>query len=114
MSFKLSEREIKVAMVSGVLAVVVSVIALDTKGYIRHSEAADAAIIGEFKLIHLAENTEMRVSNRPSNKEAFCADGYLMMHPQKNETGNQVAGLLVDEKNRPILCSTELPSPKNL
>lgn len=114
MAFQLSEREIKVAIVSALLAVIASVIALDTKGYIRHSEAADAAVIGEFKLIHLAENTEMRVSNRPSNKVAFCADGYLMMHPEKNETGNQVAGLLVDEKNRPIPCSVDLPSPKHL
>lgn len=114
MSFKLNDREIKVAIASAVFAVVASVIALDMYGYIRHSEAADGSVIGEFKLIHLAQNTETRISNRPANKEAFCVDGYLMMRPQKNETGNQVAGLLVDEKNRPILCSTDLPSPKNL
>lgn len=114
MAFKLNEREIKVAIASAALAVIVSVIALDTNGYIRHSSAADASVIGEFKLIHIAENSEMRVSNRPSNKEAFCVDGYLMMHPQKNETGNKVAGLLVDEKSRPVTCSADLPSPKNL
>lgn len=114
MSFKLSEREIKVALVTAVLTMVVSVLMLESKGYIKHLNEADKAVIGEFRLVEIGPDSPQKVSNKPANKEAFCADGYLMMRPEKNQSGKPVAGLLVDEKNRPILCSTELPSPKNL
>ncbi len=109
---KLSERDIKVAIVAAIGAFVVSIVLLDMKGYIKHSSVEDTAVIAEFKLMGMGAEGMARISSKSANKEAFCADGYLLMRPQKSETTKVVAGLLVDEKNRPVVCSTTLPSPR--
>ncbi|WP_353350901.1 hypothetical protein [Oceaniserpentilla sp. 4NH20-0058] len=108
---KLSERDIKVAIVSGIIAMIISVVALDYKGYIYHSSPADKNVIDRFKLLSLDVNSTTEVSPKSSNKEAFCVDGYLLIRPEKNNSGKTVAGVLVDEKNRGIPCSRDLPSP---
>jgi len=109
-----TERDIKVAIVAAIGAFVVAVVVLDMNGYIKHSSSDDAAVIAEFKLVTVDTESMTRVSAKSANKEAFCADGYLLMRPQKSNTGNTVAGLLVDSKDRPILCSTQLPSPGSM
>ncbi len=108
---KLTERDIKVAIVAALLAFTVSVILLDMKGYIKHAGSDDAAVVEEFKLLAVGAAELTQVSSKSSNKEAFCADGHLLLRPQKNNSGNEVAGLLVDAKNRAIACSTKLPAP---
>ena len=108
---KLTERDIKVAIVAALVAFVVSVVLLDMKGYIKHVGSDDAAVVEEFKLVVVGAAEVTRVSSKSSNKEAFCADGHLLLRPQKNNSGNDVAGLLVDAKNRAIPCSTDLPAP---
>jgi len=108
---KLSERDIKVAIVSAIIAMAISVIMLDSKGYINHPTDADANVIDRFKLLSLDVNSTTKVSPKSSNKEAFCVDGYLLIRPEKNNSGNSVAGVLVDEKNRGIPCSRQLVAP---
>lgn len=108
---KLTERDIKVAIVSAIGAFVVAVVMLDMKGYINHASEEDKDIIEHFKLLSLDVNSTTKVSPKSSNKEAFCIDGYLLVRPQKNNSGNAVAGILVDDKNRGIPCSQDLPSP---
>ncbi len=109
---KLTERDIKVAIVAALLAFTVSVVLLDMKGYIKHTGSDDAAVVEEFKLLAVGAEELTRVSSKSANKEAFCADGHLLIRPQKNNSGNKnVAGLLVDAKNRTVPCSTELPAP---
>jgi len=108
---KLSERDIKVAIVSAVIAMAVSVIMLDTNGYINHPSEADANVIDHFQLLSLDVNSTTKVSPKSSNKEAFCVDGYLLIRPEKNNSGNSVAGILVDGKKRGIPCSRQLPAP---
>jgi hypothetical protein len=111
-STKLSERDIKVAIVAAIGAFTLSVVLLDMKGYINHSSPADSGVIADFKLMAMGAENMKRVSAKSANKEAFCADGYLLMRPQKSETTKVVAGLLVDDKGRPVMCSTSLPAPK--
>ncbi len=106
-----SERDIKVAIVAAIVAFVVSVVLLDMKGYIKHTGVDEASVVEEFKLIVVGTDSATKVSSKSANKEAFCAQGHLFLRPQKNNSGNAVAGLLVDGKSRPILCSSKLPSP---
>lgn len=108
---KMTERDIKVAIISAITAFIVAVVMLDWKGYIVHSEKEDSMVIETFKLLKVGIEGSTRISSKSSNKEAFCADGFLLVRPQKNNSGNQVAGILVNEKNRPVPCSTELPVP---
>ena len=108
---KFTERDIKVAIVASLVAFVVAVVLLDMKGYIKHSGSGDEAVVEEFKLLVVGATELTRVSSKSANKEAFCADGHLLIRPQKNNSGKTVAGLLVDAKNRAIPCSTELPAP---
>lgn len=108
---KLSERDIKVAIISAIIAMTVAVIMLDTNGYIKHSTKEDKSVIDRFKLLSLDVNSATKVSPKSSNKEAFCVDGYLLIRPEKNNSGKAVAGVLVDERNRGIPCSTRLLAP---
>lgn len=108
----LSERDIKVAIVSAIVAFAVAVFMLDWKGYIKHVGSDDQAVVEEFKLVVVGTAQQTRVSSKSANKEAFCADGFLFLRPEKNQSGKTIAGLLVDSRDRPIACSRELPAPK--
>lgn len=109
---KLNERDMKVGIVSAIGAFIVSVVMLDMNGYIKHVGTDAKTVVESFNLVIVGTESETKVSSKASNKEAFCADGYLLLRPQKNQSGKQVAGLLVDGKNRPIPCSRELPIPR--
>lgn len=106
-----TERDIKVAIGAAVLAFIVSVVLLDMKGYIKHVGSDDQAVVEEFQLVIIGTDGLTKVSSKSANKEAFCADGYLFLRPEKNKSGKSIAGLLVDKKQRPVRCSSELPAP---
>lgn len=108
---KLNERDMKVGIVSAIGAFIVSVVMLDMNGYIKHVGSDAQTVVETFNLVIVGKD-QTKVSSKSSNKEAFCADGYLLIRPEKNQSGKQVAGLLVDGKNRPIPCSRELPIPR--
>lgn len=84
-----------------VMGIIMSVVALEYYGYLRHSEASDAATVAEFKLLTLKPGYDLKVSHKPSGKMAFCAQGYVLMKPENDQ---QVAGVLVDAKGRGIRC----------
>lgn len=84
-----------------VIGLVVAVITLEMYGYIKHPSEVDKATIAEFKLLSLQTEADVRVSEKDSGKEAFCANDYLLVRPTN---GNAVAGILVDKKNRPVNC----------
>ncbi|MCY0964463.1 hypothetical protein [Parathalassolituus penaei] len=84
-----------------IVGVIVAVLALEYYGYIRHSDASDAARIDQFNLMELSENVDLKVSDKESGKLAFCSDGYLLMRPDNNKP---VAGILVDSHNRAVRC----------
>jgi hypothetical protein len=107
----ITERDIKVAIIAAIGAFVLSVVMLDMKGYIVHTDKEDQMVIETFKLMKIGVEGSTQISSKSSNKEAFCADGYLLVRPQKNKSGESVAGILVNDKNRPVPCSTELSAP---
>ncbi len=84
---------------------VVAVLTLEYYGYIRHSTKEDAQVVEEMRLISLNTQEEIKVSPKDSGKEAFCVNGYLLLRPQN---GKNVAGVLVDKKNRGIHCEVNM------
>ena len=107
----MTERDIKVAIIAGVIAFITSVVMLDMNGYIKHSSEDSAMLVDEFRLIRIEPGKELKISPKTANKEAFCVDGFLLIRPQKNKSGKEVAGILIDEKDRGIHCSITLPAP---
>ena len=69
------------------------------------STATVARIIPITRLMTLDPDYDVRVSPKSSGKEAFCESGYLLLRPQNDK---QVAGILVDSKNRAIACQPAL------
>lgn len=96
-----SPDKLKLISLSFLAGLIAAVITLDYYGYIQHSQATDALVIDEFKLMDLSTEQEVRVSSKASGKLAFCADGFLLLKP---DNGKNVAGILVDAKNRGIRC----------
>ena len=95
------EDKVKWIAVGLFVGIIGSVIALDWYGYIKHPSNFDGATIAEFKLISLNTEAATKVSPKNSGKEAFCANGYLLL---RQTNGNEVAGILVDHKKRPVHC----------
>lgn len=95
------EDKVKWIAVGLFVGIIGSVIALDWYGYIKHPSEIDSATIAEFKLVALNTEAATKVSPKNSGKEAFCANDYLLLRPTN---GNEVAGILVDGKKRPIHC----------
>jgi hypothetical protein len=90
---------------------VVCVLVLEYYGYIRHPAKEDALVIEEFRLLTLNTDEDLKVSQKSSGREGFCVNGYLLVRPQN---GKNVAGILVDKKNRPIACQNDLqPVPSH-
>ncbi len=85
------------------VGMVLAALTLDYYGYIQHSKKTDDAIVAEFKLLSLDPKYERKISRKSSKKEAFCANGYLLLKPESDKP-TDVAGILVDDKNRGISC----------
>lgn len=101
---KEDENEVDVTkwLILGFLGgIVISVLSMEYYGYIQHPSEAGKARIDEFVLLSLAPGYEIKVSEKPSGKEGFCLDGYLLLRPTN---GKEAVGILVDAKNRPIAC----------
>lgn len=87
-----------------VAGIIVSVLALEYYGYLRHSREADSATIEEFKLLTLKPGYDVKTSSKPSGKTAFCSGGSLLMRSDKTPAA---AGILVDKKSRIIKCDNK-------
>jgi len=87
------------------IGIVVCVLTLEYYGYIRHPSKEDALVVEEFRLLTLNTDEDLKVSEKKSGREGFCVNGYLLVRPQN---GKNVAGILVDKKNRPIVCEAGL------
>ncbi|MDK2777106.1 MAG: hypothetical protein KYX62_05545 [Pseudomonadota bacterium] len=87
---------------------IVAVLALEYYGYIKHPTEQDALVVEEYRLLTLKTEQDLKISPKSSGREAFCVNGYLLVRPQN---GHNVAGILVDKKNRGIHCEVNmLPS----
>ena len=85
---------------------IVAALTLEYYGYIVHPNKNDQAIINQLKLLSLKPEFDIKVSSKASGKESLCVNGYLLLRPTN---GKSVAGIVVDEKNRPIVCNLVAP-----
>jgi hypothetical protein len=84
-----------------IAGIVVAVLALEYYGFIAHPSEQDSAVVDEFRLLAITPESDLKISQKDSGKTAFCVGGYLLLRP---DNGKEVAGILVDQKNRGIHC----------
>lgn len=90
------------------LGIILTALALEYYGYIQHPQAEDSAIVEEFRLLDLNTEADLKISEKPSGKIAFCVNGYLLLRP---DNGKEVAGILVDSKKRGVQCRVDINHP---
>ncbi|WP_461538020.1 hypothetical protein [Spongorhabdus nitratireducens] len=90
-----------------VAAVVITVLMLDMKGYLRHSAEDDAIYLAEFNMLAATPGTEQKLSSRPADQVARCEQGFLVLEERSKHGGGAVkaSGLLADKKMRPVRCT---------
>ncbi|HTN33965.1 MAG TPA: kinase [Marinobacter sp.] len=89
-------------MVTAVITIVGTVLALEMSGRIDHSDNKDHVPVGDFRAIHITEDQPFRMSPKASELHAVCEDGYLAIAA---DTDPSFMGILVDYKNRGVRCS---------
>ena len=109
----MSEKErgysVRVLIATAVVAVIGTVLVLETSGRIDHSDNKDNVPVGDFQAIHVKPGEEFRMSRKPSELHAACVDGYLAIAADVDPS---FRGILVDYKNRGVRCRR--PSPTNI
>lgn len=93
-------------IVTGVVAIIGTVLALELSGKISHSDNKDHMPVGDFQAIHVTEDDPLRMSPKASELHAVCVNGYLAIAADVDPS---FRGILVDYKNRGVRCSR--PSP---
>jgi hypothetical protein len=93
-------------IVTALVTVIGTVLALEMSGKINHSENKDHMPVGDFQAIHVTEDEPFRMSPKASELHAVCENGYLAIAA---DVDPDFRGILVDYKNRGVRCSR--PSP---
>ncbi|PIE43891.1 MAG: hypothetical protein CSA50_02735 [Gammaproteobacteria bacterium] len=89
-------------ILTAALTVMATVFALETMGKIKHTDTRDAFEIAEYKGILVAPGHDHRLSSKPATIAAECVNGHVVF---KRRNKNDIKALIVDDKNRPILCA---------
>ncbi|MDC0661699.1 kinase [Marinobacter sp. SS21] len=99
-----SERRysVRTLIAAAFIAMVVTVLTLETSGRIDHSGSKTDVPVGEFKAIHLTPGTDgVRMSPKSSELHAVCEQGYLAI---ASDVDPAFRAILVDYKNRGVRC----------
>ncbi|XKH01453.1 kinase [Marinobacter nauticus] len=100
---------VRALIATAVVAVIGTVLVLETSGRIDHSDNKDNVPVGDFQAIHVKPGEEFRMSRKPSELHAACVDGYLAIAADVDPS---FRGILVDYKNRGVRCRR--PSPTDI
>ncbi len=93
-------------IVTAVVSIVGTILALEASGRIDHSDNKDHVPVGEFEAIHVTPDEPFRMSPKASELHAVCENGYLAIAADVDPS---FRGILVDYKNRGVRCAR--PSP---
>ncbi len=88
-------------IITAVVAIVITVLALELTGQIDHSDNKDYMPVGEFEAIHVAPGEPFSMSPKASELHAVCMNGYLAIAADADP---DYRGVLVDYKNRGVRC----------
>ncbi len=86
---------------TAVITLILTVVALELMGKIKHTETGDAFQVAEYKGILLQAGESHRLSTKAPVIEAHCQEGLIIF---QSSTQTEMRALIVDYKNRPILC----------
>lgn len=92
---------IRSLFVTGLVAIVGTVVVLELSGSIKHSDNKDHVPVGDFKAIHITEGETFRMSPKSSELHAVCENGYMAIAADSDPA---FRGILVDYKNRGVRC----------
>ncbi|MGC8121755.1 kinase [Marinobacter sp. VGCF2001] len=101
---------VKSLIVTGVAAIVGTVMVLEASGRIDHSDNKDHAPVGEFTAIHVKPGDTFRMSRKSSELHAVCENGYLAIAADVDPS---FRGILVDYKNRGVRCARPSPTDRD-
>ncbi|MDY6815096.1 MAG: kinase [Pseudomonadota bacterium] len=93
-------------IVTAVVSIVGTILALEMSGRIEHSDNKDHVPVGQFEAIHVTPDEPFRMSPKASELHAVCENGYLAIAADVDPS---FRGILVDYKNRGVRCRR--PSP---
>ncbi|MET4025794.1 hypothetical protein ABIE59_001319 [Marinobacter sp. MBR-99] len=96
-------------IVTGIVAIIGTVLVLEATGRIDHTEHKDHVPVGDFKAIHIQPGESFRMSRKSSELHAVCENGYLAIAADVDPS---FRGILVDYKNRGVRC--QRPSPTDV
>ena len=84
--------------------IIITVIALEMSGVIKHTTNKKDAPIAGYKVIFIEnmDDKSYRLSHKSSDQTAVCNDTYLFV---TSDNDASMQGLLVDYKNRGIRCN---------
>ncbi len=94
-------------ILTAVIAVVATVLTLETSGRIDHSDNKDHVPVGDFQAIHVATDEPFRMSPKASELHAVCENGFLAIAADVDPS---FRGILVDYKNRGVRCQRPAPT----
>lgn len=98
---------VRTLIIVAFVAILGTVLTLETAGLINHTRDKDKVQVGEFRAVYVGPREDYRMSPKPSELHAECYDGYLAVG---SDTDITLKGVLVDYKNRGIRC-TVAPRP---
>ena len=85
-------------------SIAVTVFALDSRGYLRHSSEQDSIYLAEFSLLASTPGVSQTISAKPADFSARCEQGILVLDASGKNMNPNLSGLLVDKKSRAVNC----------
>ncbi|WP_323752434.1 kinase [Marinobacter sp.] len=110
MSESESRYSTRALILTAVIAIIGTVVALEAGGRIKHSDNKDHVPVGDFQAIHLDPGEEFRMSRKSSELHAVCENGYLAIAADVDPS---FRGVLVDYKNRGVRCARPSPTDRD-
>ena len=94
-------------ILSAVVAVIATVLVLESSGRIDHSDNKDHVPVGDFQAINIKPEEPFRMSPKASELHAVCENGFLAIAADVDPS---FRGILVDYKNSGVRCSRPAPT----
>ncbi|WP_238942301.1 kinase [Marinobacter sediminum] len=107
MSQKEARYTVRSLIVTAVVAVIATVLVLESSGRIDHSDNKDHVPVGDFQAINIKPEEPFRMSPKASELHAVCENGFLAIAADVDPS---FRGILVDYKNRGVRCSRPAPT----
>ena len=100
----MSERNPIPLILTAVGTVLGTVIVLWYYGYLHFAKPQDALLLNEYTMLKTVPGEDYKLSLKPADQVAQCADGVLVMFDLEQQG---LTGVLVDSRKRAVRCISE-------